>query len=106
MATPVGELRPGGGAPAGARPERARGGGRTVLLPVPLPPTLVAGPAQAHPSSAAFLNAGVGSVSRVDAVVVIDPAAAAVPPPASGRGRGVPDPQAGRSAARSGGLDP
>src|SRR3954469_15656291 len=40
------------------------------------------------------------------AVVVIDHAEAAVRPAAGGRGRGAQDPQAGRSAARAGGLDP
>src|SRR5215218_1664166 len=43
---------------------------------------------------------------EVGAVVVIDHAEAAVRPPAGGCGRGAQDPQAGRSAARSGGLDP
>src|SRR3954471_10662418 len=42
----------------------------------------------------------------VAAVVVIDHAEAVVRPAAGGRGRGAQDPQAGRSPARAGGLDP
>src|SRR3954470_2926796 len=45
-------------------------------------------------------------MSRVGAVVVIDHAEAAVRPAAGGRDGGAQDPQAGRGAARSSGLDP
>src|SRR4051795_2859686 len=52
------------------------------------------------------LGGKLGKSPRVVAVVVIDHAETAVRPPADRCGRGAQDPQTGRSAARSGGLDP
>src|SRR3954465_7674828 len=66
-------------------------------------------PTSDGPGALLVLRSSMGvklGVLEVAAVVVIDHAEAAVRPAADRCGRGAQDPQAGRSATRSGGLDP